>query len=157
MSFSDFFRSDPTENDSVEGLRPNARGPGLVTFGVGAFYFSPYVVYVFSPFRTFSFLVFTFCFYQPDRVMEFCNNNDLQLIVRAHECVMDGFERFAQGHLITLFSATNYCGEMSCEDLSFSLLNTSTHNLLTWMHTQVLQIMLVRSWFWVEILWLCQN
>ncbi|KVI04650.1 hypothetical protein Ccrd_017031, partial [Cynara cardunculus var. scolymus] len=24
--------SDPTENDSVEGLRPNARGPGLVTF-----------------------------------------------------------------------------------------------------------------------------
>jgi hypothetical protein len=29
-----FFRSDPTENDSVEGLRPNARGPGLVTFGV---------------------------------------------------------------------------------------------------------------------------
>ncbi|CAN1251821.1 Serine/threonine-protein phosphatase BSL2 [Linum perenne] len=67
--------SDPTENDSVEGLRPNARGPGL-----------------------------------PDRVMEFCNNNDLQLIVRAHECVMDGFERFAQGHLITLFSATNYCG-----------------------------------------------
>jgi diadenosine tetraphosphatase ApaH/serine/threonine PP2A family protein phosphatase len=47
---------------------------------------------------------------QPDRVMEFCKNNDLQLIVRAHECVMDGFERFAQGHLITLFSATNYCG-----------------------------------------------
>ncbi|XP_078442742.1 serine/threonine-protein phosphatase BSL2 homolog isoform X2 [Wolffia australiana] len=75
----DLLWSDPTENDSVEGLRPNARGPGLVTFG-------------------------------PDRVMEFCTNNDLQLIVRAHECVMDGFERFAQGHLITLFSATNYCG-----------------------------------------------
>ncbi|KAI4368683.1 hypothetical protein MLD38_017213 [Melastoma candidum] len=75
----DLLWSDPTENDSVEGLRPNARGPGLVTFG-------------------------------PDRVMEFCNNNDLQLIVRAHECVMDGFERFAQGRLITLFSATNYCG-----------------------------------------------
>ncbi|CAL9164613.1 unnamed protein product [Musa hybrid cultivar] len=75
----DLLWSDPTENDSVEGLRPNARGPGLVTFG-------------------------------PDRVMEFCNNNDLQLIIRAHECVMDGFERFAQGHLITLFSATNYCG-----------------------------------------------
>lgn len=34
-----FFRSDPTENDSVEGLRPNARGPGLVTFGVGGLYF----------------------------------------------------------------------------------------------------------------------
>ncbi|KAK9811526.1 hypothetical protein WJX72_005322 [[Myrmecia] bisecta] len=46
----------------------------------------------------------------PDRVKEFCKNNNLQMIVRAHECVMDGFERFAQGHLITLFSATNYCG-----------------------------------------------
>lgn len=46
----------------------------------------------------------------PDRVKEFCKNNGLQMIVRAHECVMDGFERFASGHLITLFSATNYCG-----------------------------------------------
>lgn len=46
----------------------------------------------------------------PDRVIEFCEANDLQMIVRAHECVMDGFERFAHGHLITLFSATNYCG-----------------------------------------------
>lgn len=27
---------------------------------------------------------------------------------------MDGFERFAQGHLITLFSATNYCGMFFC-------------------------------------------
>ena len=80
------------------GLRPNARGPGLVTFG-------------------------------PDRVKEFCEANGLQMIIRAHECVMDGaklrfswpshtltlahcsgFERFAQGQLITLFSATNYCG-----------------------------------------------
>lgn len=34
-----FSRSDPTENDSVEGLRPNARGPGLVTFGVSGVYF----------------------------------------------------------------------------------------------------------------------
>ena len=37
----------------------------------------------------------------PDRVKEFCAKNNLQKIVRAHECVMDGFERFAQGHLIT--------------------------------------------------------
>jgi diadenosine tetraphosphatase ApaH/serine/threonine PP2A family protein phosphatase len=45
----------------------------------------------------------------PDRVMEFCRNNDLQMIVRAHECVMDGFERFAQGHLITLFRCAAGC------------------------------------------------
>ena len=46
----------------------------------------------------------------PDRVADFCEANNLQMIVRAHECVMDGFERFAGGKLITLFSATNYCG-----------------------------------------------
>lgn len=49
---------------------------------------------------------------QPDRVSDFCKRNKLQLIIRAHECVMDGFERFAQGQLITLFSATNYCGKL---------------------------------------------
>jgi len=75
----DLLWSDPTMNDSVEGVLPSPRGPGLVTFG-------------------------------PDRVKAFCQANNLQMIVRAHECVMDGFERFAGGQLITLFSATNYCG-----------------------------------------------
>ena len=49
--------------------------------------------------------------YGPDRVEEFCARNDLDLIVRAHECVMNGFEYFAHGRLITIFSATNYCGQ----------------------------------------------
>lgn len=40
-------RSDPTENDSVEGLRPNARGPGLVTFGVRNFLFVSYIISTF--------------------------------------------------------------------------------------------------------------
>jgi len=46
----------------------------------------------------------------PDRVQEFCNATGVQLIIRAHECVMDGFERFAGGKLLTVFSAANYCG-----------------------------------------------
>ena len=33
--------------------------------------------------------------------MKFLNENKLKLMIRAHECVMDGFERFAYGHLIT--------------------------------------------------------
>jgi len=49
--------------------------------------------------------------YGPDRVEKFLTNNGLNLIVRAHECVMDGFERFAGGKLITVFSATDYCGK----------------------------------------------
>lgn len=79
VELMDILWSDPTENDGVEGLRPNARGPGLVTFG-------------------------------PDRVKAFCETNGIHMIIRAHECVMDGFERFAQGQLLTVFSATNYCG-----------------------------------------------
>ncbi|KAJ0765945.1 putative protein-serine/threonine phosphatase [Helianthus annuus] len=50
---------------------------------------------------------------QPDRVTDICNRNKLQLIIRAHECVMNGFERFVHGQLITLFSATNYCGTVN--------------------------------------------
>merc|ERR1711957_639930 len=47
----------------------------------------------------------------PDRVEEFLEmNKPLSMILRAHECVMDGFERFANGRLITIFSATDYCG-----------------------------------------------
>jgi protein phosphatase len=47
----------------------------------------------------------------PDRVEEFLRRNQpLSMIIRAHECVMDGFERFADGKLITVFSATDYCG-----------------------------------------------
>ena len=45
----------------------------------------------------------------PDRVRNFLENNNLTMILRAHECVMDGFERFAGGSLITIFSATDYC------------------------------------------------
>jgi len=49
--------------------------------------------------------------YGPDRVEEFLKMNPpLCMIIRAHECVMDGFERFANGRLITVFSATDYCG-----------------------------------------------
>ena len=73
-------------------------------------------------------VLWSFCLFyllmslQPDRVSDFCKKNKLQLIIRAHECVMDGFERFAQGQLITLFSATNYCGKL--KSLNFLLLKS---------------------------------
>jgi protein phosphatase len=46
----------------------------------------------------------------PDRVHQFLENNGANFILRAHECVMDGIERFAAGKLFTVFSATDYCG-----------------------------------------------
>lgn len=82
---TDLLWSDPTDSDTMPGITQNqTRDPDgsgrIVKFG-------------------------------PDRVDQFLNRNSpLQLIIRAHECVMDGFERFASGKLITVFSATDYCG-----------------------------------------------
>ena len=47
----------------------------------------------------------------PDRVKQFCANNNLQLIVRAHQCVQNGYEYFADGMLLTVFSASSYCNQ----------------------------------------------
>ena len=81
----DVLWSDPTDSDLETGIQPNTtRDPT----GVG-----------------------NIVKFGPDRVMEFLKNNGLGLVIRAHECVMDGFERFAGGQLLTIFSATDYCGK----------------------------------------------
>ena len=46
-----------------------------------------------------------------DIVLNFLRKHDLDLICRAHQVVEDGYEFFAKRHLVTLFSAPNYCGE----------------------------------------------
>jgi len=46
-----------------------------------------------------------------DVVSEFLQRHDLDLLVRAHQVVEDGYEFFAGRRLVTLFSAPNYCGE----------------------------------------------
>ena len=82
---TDLLWSDPTDSDTMLGVLLNeTRDPD----GTG---------------RIFKF--------GPDRVDQFLKaNHPLCMIVRAHECVMDGFERFAGGRVITVFSATDYCG-----------------------------------------------
>ncbi|GAA0142777.1 protein phosphatase [Lithospermum erythrorhizon] len=51
------------------------------------------------------------CTFGPDVVADFLQNNDLDLIVRGHQVVEDGYEFFARRRLVTLFSAPNYGGE----------------------------------------------
>lgn len=46
-----------------------------------------------------------------DRVVDFLEKNDLDLICRGHQVVEDGYEFFAKRRLVTIFSAPNYGGE----------------------------------------------
>jgi diadenosine tetraphosphatase ApaH/serine/threonine PP2A family protein phosphatase len=79
----DILWSDPTDNDDELGIQSN---PLRDTKAYG-----------------------NIVKYGPDVVERFLKANNLSMIIRAHECVPDGFERFDGGHLITLFSATDYC------------------------------------------------
>ncbi|KAK6753043.1 hypothetical protein RB195_012570 [Necator americanus] len=45
-------------------------------------------------------------------VDNFCNTMDVDLICRAHQCVVDGYEFFADRKCLTIFSAPCYCGEL---------------------------------------------
>jgi len=47
----------------------------------------------------------------PDIVQSFLQKEELDLVVRAHQVVEDGYEFFAGRQLVTIFSAPNYCGE----------------------------------------------
>ncbi|TVU49175.1 hypothetical protein EJB05_00471, partial [Eragrostis curvula] len=66
------------------------------------------------------------CTFGADKVAEFLQKHDLDLICRAHQVVEDGYEFFANRQLVTVFSAPNYCGEfdnagaMLCVDESLT-------------------------------------
>lgn len=52
----------------------------------------------------------TGCHFGPDIVQKFLAANNLDIIIRSHE-VCDGVEYWFDGTLITVFSASNYCGD----------------------------------------------
>lgn len=48
----------------------------------------------------------------PDITKTFLQKNGLELVVRSHEVKEEGYEVAHDGHLITVFSAPNYCDQM---------------------------------------------
>ena len=48
--------------------------------------------------------------YGIDRLQKFLADNKLGILIRSHECVMEGFEKNGND-IITIFSATDYCGK----------------------------------------------
>lgn len=49
-------------------------------------------------------------FFGAASVANFLEKTNLKVIIRAHECVYDGYHEMFDGQLITVFSASNYCG-----------------------------------------------
>jgi hypothetical protein len=43
-------------------------------------------------------------------VAEFMKNNKINLIIRSHDVLETGFEKIYDNRIISIFSATNYCG-----------------------------------------------
>lgn len=60
----------------------------------------------------------------PDVVRQFLQKEDMDLVVRAHQVVEDGYEFFGERQLVTIFSAPNYCGEF---DNAASVLTIDEH------------------------------
>ena len=65
-------------------------------------------------------------------INQFLARYDMDLICRAHMVVEDGYEFWNDRTLVTVFSAPNYCGGMSCSPastifLSFSVILAVVH------------------------------
>lgn len=52
------------------------------------------------------------CTFGPDVCAEFLGTNQLEMVVRSHQCVKRGYQRLFSGRLFTVFSASNYCGKV---------------------------------------------
>eukprot|EP01062_Namystynia_karyoxenos_P060143 TRINITY_DN51638_c0_g1_i1.p1 TRINITY_DN51638_c0_g1~~TRINITY_DN51638_c0_g1_i1.p1 ORF type:complete len:1069 (+),score=236.59 TRINITY_DN51638_c0_g1_i1:91-3207(+) len=65
--------------------------------------------------------------YRPTHSAGFCKRNNLQMIIRSHEAVDAGFLRHIthQGRVVTVFSASNYCG-LEGNDAAVAVLTLNT-------------------------------
>lgn len=55
----------------------------------------------------------------PDRIEKFLKTNYHSLILRSHQIAKSGFDKFADGQLITFNSFTNYCNTLGNDGCFF--------------------------------------
>lgn len=61
---------------------------------------------------------------------DFIHKSKLDLVVRGHECVMGGYMEHFEGKLITVFSASNYCGTVRNKSAVLAFENTSKYQTI---------------------------
>jgi len=62
----------------------------------------------------------------------FLKENNLLRMIRSHECVHNGFESFYDGKLMTIFSASNYCGTYGNKASVIEFFGTDKWNVFTY-------------------------
>ncbi|OHT00006.1 Ser/Thr protein phosphatase [Tritrichomonas foetus] len=62
---------------------------------------------------------------------EFVDQNNLKLLVRAHECVMGGIEMNFENKCMTVFSASNYCGLMNNQSAILNVTSPDSYEVVT--------------------------
>ncbi|UJR09464.1 hypothetical protein I4U23_013702 [Adineta vaga] len=69
-------------------------------------------------------------------VYEFLNQHNLDLICRSHQIVENGYEFFADHHLVTIFSAPDYCEEYDNDGAIMSVNENLTYSFMV-LHSKV--------------------
>ncbi len=85
--FCELLWSDPSP---IMGRQPNKRGVGIGT----------------------QIILFNELAFGPDVTHKFLQDNGLDLLIRSHEVKEEGYLVEADGKLITVFSAPNYCDQV---------------------------------------------
>ena len=73
----------------------------------------------------------------PDVTHRFLQSNGLDLVVRSHEMKDEGFEYTADGKLITIFSAPNYCDQMGNKGAYIKFDHRMDPNIIQFQHVSV--------------------
>jgi len=68
----------------------------------------------------------------PDVLETFLDINDLEVVIRSHEAKQEGYEYMWDNQLITVFSASNYCGTQGNDGAVLVYESDLKHKIITW-------------------------